>query len=322
MIKKIILNLGLCVSLYAYNENTFALNILEGKEFDIHLYSSIKSNTSYGFVQTKQKQYSFWGSTKNGEYYIDIVDFGTCVLKDIHKNKFDALCKIDEVKKEFSFLASKTNTMIYQLSLKEQKQLDANKTIEFDFSEDILKLISKNEKLNKIIDDFNENLDKNSLEQKAKESFEKWSKENISNNEFFSQAYMFYQDEHIISLGKNIYEYKGGAHGMTNFLRKTYSVDDMKLINIKNELKIESEDFQNMIKQKILSLYSENELFDIKELKMSEIFEVRKDGLNFIWEPYEIAPYSTGAVEVFISFDELKPFWKKNSKLAYLSKIK
>ncbi|EAK5848037.1 hypothetical protein BAY65_07285, partial [Campylobacter lari] len=199
MIKKIILNLGLCVSLYAYNENTFALNILEGKEFDIHLYSSIKSNTSYGFVQTKQKQYSFWGSAKNGEYYIDIVDFGTCVLKDIHKNKFDALCKIDEVKKEFSFLASKTNTMIYQLSLKEQKQLDANKTIEFDFSEDILKLISKNEKLNKIIDDFNENLDKNSLKQKAKESFEKWSKENISNNEFFSQAYMFYQDEHIFS---------------------------------------------------------------------------------------------------------------------------
>ncbi|EAJ6151489.1 TPA: DUF3298 domain-containing protein [Campylobacter lari subsp. concheus] len=322
MFKKIALSLSLCVSLYAYNENTFTLNILEGKEFDIYLYSSSKSNTSYGFVQTKQKQYNFWGSAKNDEYYIDIADFGTCVLKDIHKNNFEALCKIDGIKKEFNFLANKSNASIYQLSLKEQKQVEDNKSIEFDFSEDILKLSSQNKNLEKIIDDFNENLDKNSLKQKVRESFDKWNKEDISNNEFFSQAYIIYQDEHIVSLGKNIYEYKGGAHGMTNFLRKTYSIDDMKLLRLKNELKIENEDFQNMIKQKILSLYNENELFDIKELKISEIFEVRKNGLVLIWEPYDIAPYSTGVIEIFISYDELKPFWKNNSKLAYLSKTK
>ncbi|WP_258107356.1 DUF3298 and DUF4163 domain-containing protein [Campylobacter lari] len=322
MIKKIILSFGLCANLYAYNENTFTINILEGKEFDIHLYSSIKSNTSYGFVQTKQKQYAFWGSAKNDEYYIDIADFGTCVLKDMHKNKFEALCKINDIRKEFDFLASKSNASIYQLSLKEQKQLDANKTIEFDFSEDILKISSQSKNLEKIIDDFNENLDKDSLKQKAKESFDKWNKEDIANNEFFSQAYIFYQDKHIISLGKNIYEYKGGAHGMTNFLRKTYSIDDMKLLRLKNELKIENEDFQSMVKQKILSLYNENELFDIKELKIGEIFEVRKNGLVLIWEPYDIAPYSTGVIEIFISYDELEPFWKNNSKLAYLSKIK
>ncbi|EAL3938610.1 DUF3298 domain-containing protein [Campylobacter lari] len=127
---------------------------------------------------------------------------------------------------------------------------------------------------------------------------------------------------HVISLGKNIYECKGGAHGMTHIIRKTYNIDDMKLLRLKKELKLDNEDFQEMMKQKITSLYDVKEIFDLKEFKMSEIFELREDGINFIWEPYEIAPYLTGVVEVFVSFEELKPFWKSNSKLAYLSLIK
>ncbi|CAM4158981.1 DUF3298 and DUF4163 domain-containing protein [Campylobacter armoricus] len=323
MIKRIVFGLGLYASLYAYEENIFDISFLQGKEFDIQLYSSSKSNTSYGYVQTKQKQHSFWGSARKNEYFIDIIDFGTCALKDMKNNKIDALCKIENKKEEYTFEKKPSEFKIYKLSLKDQKQLsEDNKTIDFDYSADLLKYSSKNKNLEKIIDDFNENLNEVSLAQMAKENREKWKKEEIVVSDFLSQSYVFYQDDKIISLGKNIYEYKGGAHGMMDYQRKTYDIINMTLINLKMELKLENEDFKKLIKEKLSSLYNENELFDLKDFKMTEIFEVRKDGLVFIWEPYEIAPYSTGAVEIFIDFKELNPFWKKNSKLSYLSLAK
>ncbi|AJC86275.1 DUF3298 and DUF4163 domain-containing protein [Campylobacter sp. RM16704] len=323
MFKKIAFGLSLYVSLYAYEKNTFDVSFLQGKEFDIQLYSSAKSNTSYGYIQTKQKQHSFWGSANKNEYFIDINDFGACALKDVKNNKTEALCKIGNKKEEYTFEKKLSGFKIYKLSLKDQKQLsEDNKTIDFDYSADLLKYSSKNKNLEKIIDDFNENLNEASLIQIAKENKDKWKKEEIVNNDFLAQAYVFYQDDKIISLGKNIYEYKGGAHGMMNYERKTYDIINMTLINLKMELKLENEDFKKLIKDKLFSLYNENELFDTKDLKMTEIFEVRKDGLVFIWEPYEIAPYSTGVVEIFIDFKELKPFWKKNSKLSYLSLVK
>ncbi|EAJ1260701.1 hypothetical protein A0Z09_005805 [Campylobacter subantarcticus] len=55
----------------------------------------------------------------------------------------------------------------------------------------MLKFSSTDKKLMQIIDDFNENLDQNSLKQKAKENLEKWQKEENISNEFFSQALFF-----------------------------------------------------------------------------------------------------------------------------------
>lgn len=319
MIKKTAFCLSLCASLYAYDENTFDISFLQGKNFDIQLYSSLKSNTSYGFIQTQENQYNFWGSAKKDEYYLSATDFGTCALKNTKKDIFEALCKINEETKEFIFSKENLNAKIYQINLKDQKNIiDENKTIEFDYTDSLLSIESKDKNLQKIIDDFNENLDKKSLLNKANQALKKWKNEEISNNEILNQVYVFYYDKNIISLGKNAYSYTGGAHGMVNFQRKTYDISNMKLIDIKNELMLEDNRFQNIILQKIKEKYSEDDLFDTKNIKMTSIYEVKKNGLIFIWEPYDIAPYSTGVIEIFVSFKELKPFWRKNSKLAYL----
>lgn len=318
--KKVFLGFILCAgSIFAYEENVFNVQMLQSKQLYISLYESQKSNTSYGFIEDKNSSYSFWGSAKNAKYIIEASNFGSCAIENTSKEDFQALCKINEKNENFVFKKDDIKAKIYQLTLKDKMTSKENKDIEFEFVDSLVFIDTKNQKLQKIIDDFNENLDKKSLKEKLAQANEKWRNEAISSNENLNQSYIFYYDEKIISLGKNIYEYKGGAHGITKIQRKTYDIDSMKLIHLKNELKIENDEFINLIKSKLLKEHDKNEFFNIDEFKMSEIFEVRQNGLIFIWEPYEIAPYSSGVIELFISYEELKPFWRANSKLVYLS---
>ncbi|TXE86358.1 DUF3298 and DUF4163 domain-containing protein [Campylobacter volucris] len=318
--KKVLLGFILCASsIFAYEENIFDVQTLQSKQLYISLYQSQKSNTSYGFIEDKNSSYSFLGSVKNAKYFIEASDFGNCTIENTSKENFQALCKINEKNESFVFKKGGIKAKIYQLTLKDKIVSKENKDIDFEFVDSLIFIDSKNQKLQKIVDDFNENLDKKSLKEKLAQANEKWISEAISSNENLNQSYIFYYDGKIISLGKDIYEYKGGAHGITTIQRKTYDIDSMKLIQLKNELKIENDEFINLIKSKLLNEHDKNEFFNMDEFKMSEIFEVRQNGLIFVWEPYEIAPYSSGTIELFISYEELKPFWRANSKLAYLS---
>jgi len=42
----------------------------------------------------------------------------------------------------------------------------------------------------------------------------------------------------------------------------------------------------------------------------TENFILGSDGVTFIYNPYEIAPYAAGVIELTISNDDLKPIWK------------
>ncbi|MCR6571910.1 RsiV family protein [Campylobacter insulaenigrae] len=315
MVKKLIVNFALCIGALAYEENIFNVQVLKANGLNISLYSSQKDNTSYGFVENNNGSRNFLGNVNKNEYSIDIYNKGSCLIKNIKNNDFSILCKDEEtILKKDDFKAE-----IIQLSLKDKLQVSPDKVIEFDFVDDLLKIESKDRKLQRIVDDFNQNLDKKSLKDKIMQIHKKWKNDAEIFYENLSQSFIFYYDKKIISLGKNTYIYEGGAHGMNSMQRKTYDIDSMKLINLKNELKIENDQFVNMIKTKLLKEHEESDFFNIDEIKPSEKFEVRQNGLILIWEPYEIGPYSSGAIELFVSYEELKPYWRSKSKLAYLS---
>lgn len=59
---------------------------------------------------------------------------------------------------------------------------------------------------------------------------------------------------------------------------------------------------------------------DFEDIRLNSNFHIDASGITFIYNQYDIASYAFGAVPITFSYDELKPFVKKSSKLYYLFK--
>jgi len=50
-------------------------------------------------------------------------------------------------------------------------------------------------------------------------------------------------------------------------------------------------------------------------IELSNEIYITTNGLGFVYQPYEIAPYSFGSIEVFLEKEKILPFLKQNSFL-------
>lgn len=125
----------------------------------------------------------------------------------------------------------------------------------------------------------------------------------------------------MVSLSSSYYNYLGGAHGM-------YGTTGMQLnpatgIPYSNSelLSYESEVYEglrNLAAQKLLEKYgtgSETETFsdlgfwfENDEFILSENFIITEEGFVFLYQPYEIAPYALGLIEIPLKFEEITPY--------------
>jgi hypothetical protein len=49
-------------------------------------------------------------------------------------------------------------------------------------------------------------------------------------------------------------------------------------------------------------------------------FYITPEGIVYVYNPYDIAPYSMGQTSVLLTFEKLKPILKKNNPIEYLYK--
>jgi len=124
-------------------------------------------------------------------------------------------------------------------------------------------------------------------------------------------------------------EYTGGAHGMerTNFLN----------IDLKNmhQLTLDDifiEDYSDALTELLWAqLMADNKANSREELEHIgygltgdvqpvENFYLDKSGIAFYYNIYEIAPYSTGPVEIKLSYEALSPLMKENKIVSALQK--
>lgn len=52
--------------------------------------------------------------------------------------------------------------------------------------------------------------------------------------------------------------------------------------------------------------------FDFESIRLNANCSVDTSGVTFIYNQYEIAPYSSGIIRIKFTYDELKPFVKKH----------
>lgn len=129
--------------------------------------------------------------------------------------------------------------------------------------------------------------------------------------------------EGIVTYYINMYNFTGGAHGLEQLLTlnfdkttgKTITLDDvlvtgyqMRLNELLQKALLEKADCKD-----INELHDKGYLFSM-EMYPSSNFVLGKDGVTFIYNPYEIAPYALGRIELTLSYSTLEPIMKKNKE--------
>ncbi len=124
---------------------------------------------------------------------------------------------------------------------------------------------------------------------------------------------LVYQTPKLVSIAVGFSSYMGGAHPNSEVKYHNYRTDTGKELSLEDI----TTDFDQLliIAEKSFRLANDikdNETFFDKGFEMDSLFvltrnfAINKDGLDFLYNPYEIAPYSMGTIEFSIPYEELE----------------
>lgn len=111
------------------------------------------------------------------------------------------------------------------------------------------------------------------------------------------------------------YQYTGGAHGGTFITCRNYRLDDGSVVTLDNYFKRGYEDVLLPVLERKLLEYAgcssrdeldEHGYFSNEPMFISDNFEIRQDTIDFIYNQYDIAPYSTGITTLSVPEDEIR----------------
>lgn len=134
---------------------------------------------------------------------------------------------------------------------------------------------------------------------------------------------LIYDRQNIISYGVESWSYEGGAHGLygTTF----YNYD------LWNNCRLTTEMFFNMSEADAISKLIVNGLvktfevedtdeleaigiYNVEEVSVTDNFTFTPDGVKFLYNPYEIAPYVVGIIEVVLPYNVIEPYVREEYK--------
>ena len=153
--------------------------------------------------------------------------------------------------------------------------------------------------------------------------------QNSNGEESVGGWYSYYQSIEARPLSENsrylVYavnesEYRGGAHGTysTNFIN--FNAENGSILHLNDVFK---PNYKNAVSELLLEkLMKDTDSATLEELEdkaylqdtemyPSENFRLGKDSIYFFYNVYEIAPYSTGATEIALSYDVLQGLLKE-----------
>ena len=133
--------------------------------------------------------------------------------------------------------------------------------------------------------------------------------------QLFKNNEILFEDENILSYSVEHYYYEGGAHGSLSAMY--YTIDLNNLTTITQE-SIFKPNFHQLLTERIVAnlmkkyeVNTPDELinegfFDINEIAPNNNFWIDNTGVHYIFNQYEIAPYSMGPIEVTVPYHEIQ----------------
>lgn len=124
---------------------------------------------------------------------------------------------------------------------------------------------------------------------------------------------IMHQSSNIISIAITSYINTGGAHGNLNITFLNFNAETGKKIE-NNQLFNNIEGLKKIIKPYFVeATKNKNLLIDNAEFKLPENISYNENGIVFLYNTYEIAPYTTGIIEFVIPYKDINPYLVFNS---------
>jgi hypothetical protein len=133
-------------------------------------------------------------------------------------------------------------------------------------------------------------------------------------NWYYNEAFAYNAGNAKLAVISREWEYyTGGAHGMRNKDYYVFSLGDKRRLALNDIIRDEARpDLDNLVEAALRKLMeipdwiplSEQGFFDNSPQKLDDFFLTPR-GMGFQWDPYEIAPYSMGIIEIVIPYSEL-----------------
>jgi len=131
-----------------------------------------------------------------------------------------------------------------------------------------------------------------------------------------------YEDESFITIALDSYLFTGGAHGYSS--KRFLNFDKKKGIELENsELFKNAQDFrefaEEMFRQKEeipqdKSINYTGFMFEQDSFYLPENIGFTEDGLKLLYNPYEVASYADGVIELLLPHDKVKKYLAKKAK--------
>ena len=133
---------------------------------------------------------------------------------------------------------------------------------------------------------------------------------------------ILYNDKNILSYSVEHTDYTGGAHGSLRILYYTIDLNELTTIAEEDIFQPNYHQFlTSMIVEKLMEKYKvdtpekliDEGIFDINEIAPNNNFWLNEQGIHYIFNQYEIAPYSMGPIEVTIPYESISSIILPNS---------
>jgi hypothetical protein len=139
-----------------------------------------------------------------------------------------------------------------------------------------------------------------------------------------ASAFLNYELGHSVAIRYNkngllifeslYYAYEGGAHGNYSTTMLCYDADSKREIQLKDILNADSAVLQPILEKNLRLQMSlkpgvalSSVLFE-EHLALTGNFYFTEKGIGFVYNPYEIASYAQGTINIFVPFTDLQPY--------------
>jgi len=138
---------------------------------------------------------------------------------------------------------------------------------------------------------------------------------------------VIYNSNYMLCLEYLVYGYTGGSHGMTNISYDIIHLDDGRLLTFADvfDVCIEGE-LSDLLTSQIRKDYKIPDEVPLKEagffvdkVDPNHNIYVNGNGVGFLYNSYEIAPYSQGATHIFLQWNQLQGIVKKGTPVYQMS---
>ena len=141
---------------------------------------------------------------------------------------------------------------------------------------------------------------------------------------------ILYNADGLLSYQVTTDSFTGGAHGNKTIDNGVFNLNTLKQVGLSDVFNENFlSDLHATLRNKLMQqnnctsmeeLAEKGQFTSPNEIEATENFYVNEEGITWTYDPYEIAPYSVGVVQISLTWDEVSPFLATDSPVMVLAK--